>query len=68
VLLAETENYPRDFKEKLLLMGMLMAAADKSVDLWEKRILVDTMTHLGISKERYAEIAREAHARLKGRP
>lgn len=67
-ILSETDNYPRDYKEKLLLMGMLMAAADKSVNLWEKRILVDTMTHLGISKERYAEIAQEAHARIKGQP
>ncbi len=63
-VLAEAENYPREYKEKLLLMGMLMAAADKSVNLWEKRILVDTMTQLGVSKERYGEIAQEAHARI----
>lgn len=65
-VLAEAEKHPREFKERLLLNGMLLAAADKSVDLWEKRILVDAMKHLGVSKERYAEIAQEAHGTIRG--
>ncbi len=48
------------FSERLLLSGMLLAAVDGRVVTIEKKLLAQASQLLGISRERYSEIAKDA--------
>lgn len=64
-ILAKAENLPDEFKERLLLLGMLSAGADNRIDVKEKKVLAESLPLLGISRERYSDIARNALAIMK---
>lgn len=64
-ILSGLEDQTTSFKEHLLFLGMLAAAADGSVDATEKRVLAESLGYLGITKQRYAAISRDALAVLK---
>ena len=54
-----------EFRERLLLLGMLTAGADNRIDVKEKKLLAQSLSILRISKKRYSEISREALAIIK---
>ncbi|MBI5251724.1 MAG: hypothetical protein HY912_19705 [Desulfomonile tiedjei] len=67
VILNGVAHQPVLFKERLLLSGMLLSAADKRVDTIEKKLLAQASQLLGISRERYSEIAKDALYLIKVR-
>lgn len=66
-ILSGLQDQTPAFKEHLLFLGMLASAADGAVDASEKRILAESLPHLGIEKQRYASISQEALAALRSR-
>jgi hypothetical protein len=64
-ILSDSERLPVEFRERLLLLGMLTAGADNRIDVKEKKLLAQSLPILRISKKRYSEIAREALAIIK---
>ncbi len=66
-LLAGIKDQTTGFKERLLFLGMLSAAADGSVDPSEKKLLAESIDQLGITKQRYAQISQEALKVIKAR-
>jgi hypothetical protein len=66
-LLQSGEHQAVTWKEKLLIAGMLMAASDGKVDLIEKKYLVQSSYLLGISKERYSQLSKDAMSLIKSR-
>ena len=66
-ILVNAKEKPEQFKEKLLFLGMLTAAADGHVGDNEKKLLAQSMSLLDISKQRYREIAKEASLALRAR-
>ena len=60
IILQKARNASFEFKEKLLFLGMLTAVADGSVAESEKRMLAESLKLLGITKERYNQIAKKA--------
>lgn len=59
-ILKAVEHESVVWKEKLLLSGMLMVAADGKVEVIEKKLLARCTDLLKIPRQRYSEIAREA--------
>ena len=66
-ILKILEPQPMTFKENLCLSAMLLAASDTQVAVIEKKILAQALPFLGISRQRYSEIAKDALAILKVR-
>lgn len=64
-ILAGSEKLPVEYKERLLLLGMLTAGADNRIDVKEKKLLAQSLPILKISKKRYSKIAREALVIIK---
>jgi tellurite resistance protein len=67
VILSSVSHQPASFREKLLLSGMLLTGVDGRVDTIEKKLLVQSCQLLGISRQRYSEIARDAVHLIKTR-
>jgi hypothetical protein len=66
-ILKILEPQPTTFKENLCLSAMLLAASDRRVAVIEKKILAQALPFLGISRQRYSEIAKDALSILKVR-
>jgi rubrerythrin len=64
-ILAPVEHQSVIWKEKLLMSGMLMVAADGKVDVIEKKQLAQACLRLGISTTRYKQIAQDAISIIK---
>jgi hypothetical protein len=64
-ILRPVEHKSPVWKEKLLMSGMLMGAADGKVDLIEKKLLAQARLVLGISTTRYKQIAADAVSIIK---
>jgi hypothetical protein len=67
VILKPILHQPTLFTEKLLLSGMLLTGVDGQVVTIEKKLLLQSCHLLGISRERYSEIAKDAVHLIKAR-
>ncbi|GEM_PF-2748 len=61
-ILSSIEKKPAAFREKLLYLAILAATADGTVALQERKILAESLPLLGISRDRYEEIAEDVVA------
>ena len=66
-ILKPVADQPAIFKEKLLLLAMLATAADGRIETIEKKLLAQTAPLLGISKQRFSEIGKDAAVLIKTR-
>ncbi len=66
-ILAVVTHQPVAFKEKLLLLAMLVTAADGRIETIEKKLLAQAAPLLGISRQRFSEIAKDAVSLIKTR-
>ncbi len=66
-ILEAVTHQPVMFKEKLLLLAMLVTAADGRIETIEKKLLAQAAPLLGISRQRFSEIAKDAVSLMKTR-
>jgi hypothetical protein len=66
-ILKPTAHESVVFREKLLLLAMLLSVADGQVNTIEKKLLAQALPFLGVSKQRYSEISGDALALIKAR-
>jgi uncharacterized tellurite resistance protein B-like protein len=66
-ILKAIADQPVIFREKLLLLAMLATAADGRIETIEKKLLAQTAPVLGISKQRFSEIGKDAVVLIKTR-
>jgi tellurite resistance protein len=66
-ILEVVTHQPVMYKEKLLLLAMLVTAADGRVETIEKKLLAQAAPLLGISRQRFSEIAKDAVSLMKTR-
>jgi hypothetical protein len=64
-ILADVKTRSTAFRENLLLLAMVCSAVDGSVDLKEKHVLARCVTLLGLTREKYSEIAKKALSVIK---
>lgn len=64
-ILSPVDHQSAVWKEKLLMSGMLMVAADGKADIIEKKLLAQACRCLEISSERYKQIAQDAIGLMK---
>ncbi len=66
-ILADVKTRSTVFRENLLFLAMICAAVDGSVDPQEKHVLARCVTLLGLTREKYSEIAKKALSAIKRR-
>ncbi len=64
-ILSPVEHQSAVWKEKLLMSGMLMVAADGKAQIIEKKLLAQACRCLEISSDRYKQIAQDAISIMK---
>jgi hypothetical protein len=64
-ILSPVEHQSAVWKEKLLMSGMLMVAADGKAQIIEKKLLAQACRCLEISSDRYKQIAQDAISMMK---
>lgn len=64
-ILADVKTRSTAFRENLLFLAMVCSTVDGSVDLKEKHVLTQCVTLLGLTREKYSEIAGKALSAIK---